>query len=276
MEYPNLQIKIDCKGSNSIPLNKLQYFQGNLKELSEKNYLKLRTSIEKYGFKFPIFVWKNNILDGHQRVFTLGKMVKDGWHVDNIPVVEIQAETEQEAKKLLLLINSRYGQMTTDGLYEYLETNKIDLDFLKMELDLSGKGLNLKSFEEEFYTEPREDDDEIPVIQRTNIKNGDVFQLGEHKLLCGNSDWNVKRDNTNQYIHPTQKPVELIQIPLFNSSKQNDIVMDFFGGSGSTLVACEKTKRKCRMIEIDPFYCQVIIDRWEKYTNKKATKILQN
>jgi len=71
-------------------------------------------------------------------------------------------------------------------------------------------------------------------------------------------------------LHPTMKPVGLLRKFILNSSKTNDIVYDPFGGSGSTLMACEQTKRKCLMIEIDPFYCQVIIDRWEKLTNKTA------
>jgi DNA modification methylase len=58
-----------------------------------------------------------------------------------------------------------------------------------------------------------------------------------------------------------------------NSSQREEICIDTFGGSGSTLIACEKTNRKCRMMEIDPVYCQVIIDRWEKFAGKKAEKI---
>ena len=68
------------------------------------------------------------------------------------------------------------------------------------------------------------------------------------------------------------KPIELIELALMNSSKREDEVIDFFGGSGSTLIACEKLKRNCRMMEKDPIYCQVIIDRWEQFTGKKAEK----
>jgi site-specific DNA-methyltransferase (adenine-specific) len=58
-----------------------------------------------------------------------------------------------------------------------------------------------------------------------------------------------------------------------NSSKADDIVLDLFGGSGSTLIACEQLNRKCRMMELDPHYCDVIIARWEKLTGKKAVKL---
>ena len=69
------------------------------------------------------------------------------------------------------------------------------------------------------------------------------------------------------------KPVELIGEALLNSSKQDDIVIDLFGGSGSTLIACEQLKRKCRMMELDPHYCDVIITRWETLTGKQAQRI---
>lgn len=71
-------------------------------------------------------------------------------------------------------------------------------------------------------------------------------------------------------FHPTTKPVELVQYCLENSSQAGNSVLDLFGGSGSTLIACEKTNRQCFMMEIDPHYCDVIVERWEKYTGLKA------
>ena len=76
-------------------------------------------------------------------------------------------------------------------------------------------------------------------------------------------------------LHPTVKPTAMIMDALLDCSKPNDIVLDNFGGSGSTLIAAEKLKRKARLIEIDPHYCDVIIYRWERLTNKKA-KLLTN
>lgn len=72
--------------------------------------------------------------------------------------------------------------------------------------------------------------------------------------------------------HPTMKPIELIEYLINNSSKKGDLVIDFFGGSGSTLIACEKTGRICRTIELDPKYASVIVERWEKYSGKQAKK----
>lgn len=82
--------------------------------------------------------------------------------------------------------------------------------------------------------------------------------------------WYMSRGATGKYVHPTQKPVELIEKAINNSSKGQDVVIDVFGGSGSTLIACEKTNRYCRMMELDPKYCDVIIKRWEEFTGKQA------
>jgi DNA modification methylase len=71
-------------------------------------------------------------------------------------------------------------------------------------------------------------------------------------------------------LHPTTKPVELFENFISNSSKANDLIFESFGGSGSTLIACEKTNRKCFMMELDPHYCDVIVARWEKYTGQTA------
>jgi site-specific DNA-methyltransferase (adenine-specific) len=84
--------------------------------------------------------------------------------------------------------------------------------------------------------------------------------------------WECKRPKKND-LHPTMKPIELVEKAIKNSSKSDDILYEPFGGSGSTLIACEKTKRKCCMMELDPKYVDVIIDRWENFTGKKSKKI---
>lgn len=76
-------------------------------------------------------------------------------------------------------------------------------------------------------------------------------------------------------LHPTMKPIKLLSKLIINSSRKNELVLDTFGGSGSTLIACEQLKRKCRMIELDPKYCDVIIQRWETLTGQTAELIQQ-
>ena len=79
-------------------------------------------------------------------------------------------------------------------------------------------------------------------------------------------------ENKDARIHPTQKPMELANY-CFKSYGNPKTVLDLFGGSGSTLIACEQTNRKCRMMELDEHYCSVIIERWEKITGQKAKKL---
>ena len=71
-------------------------------------------------------------------------------------------------------------------------------------------------------------------------------------------------------LHPTMKPIKLLSRLIKNSSRVDECVLDLFGGSGSSLIAAEQTKRKCYVMELDPKYCDVIIKRWETLTGKKA------
>jgi site-specific DNA-methyltransferase (adenine-specific) len=82
--------------------------------------------------------------------------------------------------------------------------------------------------------------------------------------------WVEKKPAANRE-HPTMKPVELIERALRNSSKAGDLVVDLFGGSGSTLIACERRDRNARLMELDPKYTDVIVQRWQEYTGKSAT-----
>ena len=77
-------------------------------------------------------------------------------------------------------------------------------------------------------------------------------------------------------VHPTMKPVALIERMLRNSARPGDIVLDLFGGSGSTLMAAERLGMCARLSELDPGYCDVIVARWEAYTGRKAVLEVQN
>jgi DNA modification methylase len=86
--------------------------------------------------------------------------------------------------------------------------------------------------------------------------------------------WELKKESRNTF-HPTQKPVELPLRAINNSSKAGDLVLDLFGGSGSTLIACEKSNRHARLMELDPKYCDVIVKRWEDFTGQKAVLLTE-
>jgi DNA modification methylase len=101
------------------------------------------------------------------------------------------------------------------------------------------------------------------------------WKQGSDHFWCGDRDqsdiWNYNKLRVND-LHPTMKPVELVERAIKNSSKSRDIVLDLFGGSGTTLIASEKTGRQARLIELDPKFVDVIIKRWEEYTGQQAVR----
>lgn len=104
-----------------------------------------------------------------------------------------------------------------------------------------------------------------PIFYCHVIGNSDVWYGDKSQSTL----WQENKPAANR-LHPTMKPVELIERALWNSSKRNNIVVDLFGGSGSTLIACEKNGRQARLMEMDPKYCDVIIRRWQEYSGKAA------
>ena len=86
----------------------------------------------------------------------------------------------------------------------------------------------------------------------------------------GMAVWDIGKDSASGYVHPTQKPVALAERALGDFTKAKNNVLDLFGGSGSTLIACERQNRRCRMMELEPAYCDVIIKRWEDFTGQTA------
>lgn len=100
-------------------------------------------------------------------------------------------------------------------------------------------------------------------------KTHKFYGKGEFK---NTSVWEIDRP-TKSKEHPTMKPIRLLTEILLNATQKGDSVLDNFGGSGSTLIACEQLGRKCYMMELDPHYVDVIIERWENLTGKKAERI---
>jgi DNA modification methylase len=102
--------------------------------------------------------------------------------------------------------------------------------------------------------------------------------VNNHKFYGGKNGmdiWRIKRTAKND-LHPTMKPVELVEKAVLDGSAINGIVLDLFGGSGTTIVACEKHNRHSRIMELDPKYCDVIVKRWEDFTGKKAMLVNAN
>lgn len=395
-----MKIEIKCQGARTAKVTDLRPFQGNLKNLSAENYHRLKKEILELGFSEPVSVWDHKgellLLNGHQRVRTLQQMIIEGYDCPEIPISVIEANNKKEAKKKILALTSQYGEITKDGLYEFMSEAEISMK--EIEESFRFPEIDFDNFKSDFFEEPSnpEKDDAIPEKPPAVCQMGELWILGEHRLLCGDStkiedvenlmggekadivftdppyglgesksfnedhpdykddepfdimslqiegdfviwganyyeklpmprnkigwivwDKRPSRDNwtkddgkreaadrrfgqhfeiacTNvseargkmirktwggfygtagnnedEIVHKTQKPVDLSADIM---QPRHKIVLDYFGGSGSTLIACEKTKRKCFMMEIDPHYCDVIIARWEKYTGQKASK----
>lgn len=127
---------------------------------------------------------------------------------------------------------------------------------------------------------------QLLVWVKTGAVIGRLDYLPQHELIAygwkGTHEFLKSKDKSvlispktrKNDLHPTMKPIPVLRRLILNSSRTKDFVYDPFGGSGSTLIACEQTKRKCLMVELSPDYCQVIIERWEKLSNQESKKIL--
>ena len=379
-------------------INQLISAEYNPRQLTQRQYQNLRDSIQRFGLVDPILInvnkdRKNIIIGGHQRV-NIAKVLE----IKKVPCVELDLTLEQERE-----LNIRLNQNTGDWDFDVLADN-FDLDEL-MEFGFEEKDLKLDLFEVE--EEGLTDDDDIPEDVESVCKLGDLWKLGNHRLLCGDSTkkeniellldgnkadmvftdppygidvvansprlqetkklgsiggsvmaktgkykpvigdedtgiaikfiqltndidsiiwggnyftdvlkpsrgwivWDKKngdttfadaelayttldksvriyeylwsgmrragnrKDESKYRLHPTQKPVGLFADVIKDWCKDKINILDGFLGSGSTLIACEKTNRVCYGMELDPHYCDVIINRWEQYTGKKAELI---
>ena len=105
-----------------------------------------------------------------------------------------------------------------------------------------------------------------------------IWSREKHKRRVLRFDWfgflsSTAPEEARNRVHPTQKPTSLLREIIQQWGHKSEMIADLYGGSGSTLIACEQLNRRCRMMELDPHYCDVIINRWEPLTGKKAHKI---
>jgi DNA modification methylase len=394
-----------------VKITNLRPSEYNPRQANEKECTDLKNSIQRFGLVDPIIVnsnpkRKNIIIGGHFRC----RMATELGYQE-VPVVYINISNLDKERELNVRLNKNSGSFDYDLLANFDEDVLKDIGFDSKELDKI------------FQLDTKPEDDEVPEARATNIKLGDLFKLGEHRLLCGDSTkredverlmagekadmvftdppynvnygsvknhpswkrtikgtpsrisherndefitndnleegkwlefvrsymvklfeyckgafyicmsnkemysnkeifedlgghwasfiiWNKEQfvlsmqDYHRQYEpilygwkegdkkywcgsrdqsdlwnihrplkspeHPTMKPVELCERAIRNSSPRDGLILDLFGGSGSTLIASTNASRRCNIIELEPKYVQVIIDRWEKFTNKKA------
>lgn len=158
------RVRIACEGAAAVPLDQLTETQGSLKDLSKENYAKLRKEILELGFSEPVGVWREKgehgftlrVLSGHQRCRVLREMRdREGFEVPPVPVNWIEADGLQQAKRKVLALTSQYGEITRQGLYEFVH----DASILMPELAESFRfpEINFERFAEEFYPQPSSD-----------------------------------------------------------------------------------------------------------------------
>ena len=183
----NIQtISIKCDNEKTLELAEMTELQGGLKERTDIDYDKIKLSIIKYGFSFPFYIWKsgktNYILDGHGRFETLCRMQKDGYIIPPLPVFYIKAKDKAEAKQKLLRLNSTYGKLTKESVLEFADDLEINFD----EISLPDTTIDFSDQTEE--TPETEGDDEVPEVEEKAVsKRGEMYELGNSILMCGDS-----------------------------------------------------------------------------------------
>lgn len=201
-----------------------------------------------------------------------------------------------------------YMKIKNDNLTDEKFKQFISDVFGKVRLHLESKACMFVCFAQTNYKQFREGMEDVGYKYLTTIiwvKDRMVFAMGEffhrkyepimflsvkgtkpfmNKNYAGMTDvWNFRKEDYEldvwyaekdiYYKHPTQKPIKLTENALRKCSEKGFIILDPFAGSGSTLIACEQMERICYAMELEPSYCQGIIDRWEQLTGKKAEKI---
>ena len=180
-------ITVTCRAADLLPVDALRDFQGGAKTLSEKNLSRIKSSILEHGFTAPVFVWENDgenfILDGHQRLKAVLSMREEGYSIPLLPIAYIDAASRKEAAAKLLHITSQYGEFDRAGLDAFILDAGLsfgDIDSIRL------TGSELKISEWLFASETSGDDD-LPTDAPEITRLGDLWELGNHRIVCGDS-----------------------------------------------------------------------------------------
>ena len=369
-----------------VDINELISPEYNPRQITDYEMEKLKNSINEFGYVAPIIVNKHNnhIVGGNQRYEALKQL---GYTM--IDVIHINEPDINKEKALNIRLNNLSGEWSMPKLekvIDELKMEKFDITLTGFEeIELTDLNIELDNNKED-KTEITEDDYEPEDDIEVTVSLGDIYQLGNHRLMCGDStkiddveklmkgkkadmvftdppydlednystiifknakanaeifimtnerklahiivkydkyfrrlfavDFKVARlinsnapmtqvdfighfrkeppttfNNLNDHFttliespktsktqehnfnHKHCKNITLPSEFIMHFSNEKENILDLFGGSGSTMIACEQLNRNCYMMELDPYYCQVIINRWEEFTGKKAEKI---
>lgn len=208
MDKNKKSISITCDGQVYLGMDELVELQGELKSLSDEAYSRLKRSVLRFGFSFPVFYveldGKNYILDAHQRIRTLKRMMsEDGYTIGKLPCSRIHAKDKIEAKEKLLALNSGYGRMETEGLHDFLKEDNIDIE--SIEDYFNPTEFDIEDYKIEFEFDDLMEEEEVVADdsgkndnseeKKSNIDNdykfvgkikkGDVITIGKSIVVCG-------------------------------------------------------------------------------------------
>jgi len=242
IEMPELEIVYKKIGT-------LKRYKKNSRTHSKEQIQQIANSISEFGFTNPILIKKQQIIAGHGRL-EAAKLVG----LEDLPTISLAGLTDDQVKALVIADN----QLALNAGWD-LDLLKTEIEELKLaEFDIDLLGFDDDFIDGLFVTEPGEgltDPDDVPEPPKDPITVlGDI--------------WKMKRQRNT--LHPTMKPVELIDMAMIDQPDKK-LVYDSFGGSGSTMISCERNHKECRMMELDETFCDVIIKRWQDFTGKEAT-----
>lgn len=179
---------------HKISINDLKYLQGDLKSFSDSAYQKLKSRILEVGFKYAFYYWQDSdgtkyIMDGHHRKKALLKMQDEGISIpEYYPAIQIEAKSKKEAAKELLQLNSNYGKMTFEGLKGFFKKFEITPIEIK-NIEINPLNIDAVKIADQMDAElnPTYGDDDITDGATAITKPGDLWELNNHRLLCGDS-----------------------------------------------------------------------------------------
>lgn len=217
-----------------------------LKDANKRDVTKLKNAMRKRGWTSPVFTWQKFVVDGTGRRKAVVELLEEGYTFpEGIPYVEVEAKDMAEAKQLALDFSSQHGYITKDSFLEY--TADFEVDFETMQI---------AGFDKDKFIDTNENDDDVPDVatEGTPLTSaGDIYELGAHRVMCGDA-------------------TKLEDVEKLMNGRKEDIVLDTFLGSGTTLIAAHKLGRVCYGMELDPKYADVIISRYVEFTGNNKIK----
>lgn len=272
-------------------IDELKFDDKNFNRHTEYGMSLLEKSLRENGAGRSILLDKdNNIIAGNGIIEAAGSV-----GLENVKIVETQGDEIVAVKRTDVSLNSKQGRKM--ALADNA-TAKADIEWDAENLKSEFDDATLKEWvgEQDWLdNEPDEVvEDEAPEVNESEpaaSELGKVYQLGKNRLMCGDMNsnnfadgemawcsfhtpvriykqiWNgmIREGEHENRVHPTQKPIKMLGDILKDFTEPNESILDVFGGSGSTLIACEQLGRKCYMMELDPKYCDVIRKRYWKF-----------